>query len=262
MTRWKRENAAMFRKTLIAGVALTAGIFAHPRAASARDLDPDSQADNFAKVWLRLDADRVGVTAWAGSTLSAGSLNLAYNLLISQAYPGVVDPLQGARFSAEVGDDYRAPTARLELGPAFSSGGLFLLPKVGLGFDFERKKLGPLVPQLMTILEGGPLYVESWAQFYLYDLFDKGSQDSFYTRDLLLVAIDNTWAVGPQVELTVAMHNSPGKALRSLPLGAAVNLNPVEPLTLGLFLGYEFEESARNSKHDFVAGRLTATLLW
>jgi hypothetical protein len=139
---------------------------------------------------------------------------------------------------------------------------LFLLPKIGLGYDFERKKLGPLVPQLMTIVEGGPLYVESWAQFFLYDLFDDGSQDSFYTRDMVLVALNNTWAVGPQVELTVAMQNSPGKALRSLPLGAAVNLSPVEALTFGLFAGFETQKVARNAKHDSLAGRLTATLLW
>jgi len=251
----------MFRKSLLA-LATLACASAATRIAPARELDPDSRADNFAKVWLRLDADRVGVSLWGGSTLSAGALNLAYDVVVTQAYPGVVDPLQGAEFSAKVGDDYRAPTARLELGPAFSTGGLFLLPKVGLGFDFERKKLGPLVPQLMTIVEGGPLYVESWAQFYLYDLFDDGSQDSFYTRDMVLVALSNTWAVGPQVELTVAMQNSPGKALRSLPIGATINMNPVDPLTLGLFVGFETQKVARNSEHDFLAGRLTATLLW
>jgi hypothetical protein len=251
----------MLRKTLLA-LATLACCGAGARDARARDLDPSSQADNFAKVWLRLDADRVGLSAWAGSTLSTGALNLAYNVVVTQAYPGVVDPMQDATFSAKVGDDYRAPTARLELGPAFSTGGLFLLPKIGLGYDFERKKLGPLVPQLMTIVEGGPLYVESWAQFFLYDLFDDGSQDSFYTRDMVLVALNNTWAVGPQVELTVAMQNSPGKALRSLPLGAAVNLSPVEALTFGLFAGFETQKVARNAKHDSLAGRLTATLLW
>lgn len=251
----------MFRNTLLALATLAVcGATAHE--AKARDLEPSSEADNFAKIWLRLDADRVGLSAWAGSTLSTGPLNLAYDVLLTQAYPGVVDPLQDAAFSAKVGDDYRAPTARLELGPAFSAGGLFLLPKLGLGYDFERQKLGPFVPQLMTILQGGPLYVESWVQFYFYDLFDDGSQDSFYTRDLVLVALNNTWAVGPQVELTVAMQNSPGKALRSLPLGATVNLSPVEPLTFGLFVGYETQKAARNSEHDFVAGRLTATLLW
>lgn len=259
--RSKREKVGMLRKTLLA-VAALAGCGAMARPARARDLDPESQADNYAKVWLRLDADRVGVSLWGGSTLNAGALNLSYDLVVTQAYPGVVDPLQGKEFSARVGNDYRAPTARLELGPAFSTGGLFLLPKVGLGFDFERKKLGPLVPQLMTIVEGGPLYVESWAQVYLYDLFDDGSQDSFYTRDMILVALSNAWALGPQVELTVALQNSPGKALRSLPIGAAVNTNPVEPLTLGLFLGFETQKAARNSEHDFLAGRLTATLLW
>jgi hypothetical protein len=235
---------------------------AEAREAEASDPDPSSQAEDFAEVWLRLDVDRVGISAWAGSTVSSGALNLAYNAVIVQAYPGVVDPLQNSAFLSRVGDDYRAPTARLELGPAFSTGGLFLLPKLGLGYDFERQQVGPFVPQIMAILQGGPAYVESWLQFYFYDLFDQGSQDSFYTRDLLLIALSNAWAVGAQVELTVAMQNGPGKALRSLPLGAAVNSSPVEPLTFGLFVGVETQQSARNSRHDFLTGRLTATLLW
>lgn len=261
MTRSKREGIRVLRKPLLAGVTLLC-CHALARPAAAGELDPSSDADNFAKVWLRLDADRVGLSVWVGSTFSSGVLDLGYDLLIQQAYPGVVDPLQNSSFMAKAGDDYRAPSARLELGPAFTSGGLFLLPKLGLGYDFERKKLGPLVPQLMTIVQAGPLYVESWLQFHFYDLFDDGSQDSFYTRDLLLVALNNTWAVGPQVELTVAMRNGSGKRLRSLPLGATVNLSPADPLTLGLFAGVETQKTARNSEHDLLAGRLTATLLW
>jgi hypothetical protein len=230
--------------------------------ALAHDVDPDSDADNYAKFWLTLDADRVGGQAMAGTTFTLGDLDLAANVVLTQAYSGVVDPLQNADFHAQVGDDYRAPTARLELGPALSAGGFFFLPKLGIGFDFEREQVAPLVPQLVTIIQGGPVYVESWLQVYLYDLFDDGSQDSFYTRDAILVGLSNHWAVGPQVELTVALQNASGQAVRSLPLGARINFSPAEPITFGLFAAYEFEQVARNSENDFLSGRITATLLW
>ncbi len=231
-------------------------------SALAHDIDPDSDADNYAKFWLTLDADRVGAQAMAGTTLTLGELDLAANVVVTQAYTGVVDPLQNAAFHGEIGDEYRAPTARLELGPALSAGGFFFLPKLGIGFDFERERIAPLVPQLITIIQGGPVYIESWLQVYLYDLFDDGSQDSFYTRDAILVGLNNHWALGPQVELTVALQNATGQAVRSLPLGLRVNCSPAEPIALGLFAGYEFEKVARNSEHDFITGRITATLLW
>ena len=83
------------------------------------------------------------------------------------------------------------------------------------------------------------------------DVFDDGAQDSFYTRDQLLVAFSNHFALGAEIDLTVAIQNSPGKALRSLALGPAATFSPLET-----------QKSAWNSQHDFVAGRLTATYLW
>ena len=229
--------------------------------AEVQEIDLESDADNYADVWLRLDADRVGLQSWVGGTKTWGAVDLAANLIVTQPYPDVVDPLAGAEY-ASVGDEYRAPIARLELGPAMSNGGLFVLPKIGLGYDFEREKVAPLVPQLMTIVQGGPLYVESWIQFYFKDLFDEGAQDSFYTRDMLLVALSNYWALGVQTEVTVAMKNGPDDKLRSWPVGARVNWSPVEQAAFGLFVAFETKKQARNSEDDFMSGRLTATYYW
>ncbi|HSU39993.1 MAG TPA: hypothetical protein VLJ38_10500, partial [Polyangiaceae bacterium] len=201
--------------------ALVATLLACASTARAADWDPDSEADNYARGWVRLDADRVGVQGWVGTTLPLGRLELAGDVVISQAYSGVVDPLQNAASAAEVGSGYRAPSVRLELGPALSHGAFFFLPKLGLGYDFERQKIAPFVPQLMTIIQGGPLYVESWLQYFVYAAFDHGSQDSFYTLELALVAVDNHLALGVQAELTLATANSPPKHVRSLPLGLA-----------------------------------------
>jgi hypothetical protein len=165
------------------GLALLVASGFASRVSSAHDIDPDSRADNYAKFWLTLEADRVGGQASTGTTLPLGPLELAVNAVFNQAYSGVIDPLQNAEFAAEVGDGYRSPSARLELGPAFDSGGFFLLPKVGLGYDFERKKVAPLVPQLISIIQGGPAYMETWLQVHLYDLFDEGSQDADRVHD-------------------------------------------------------------------------------
>lgn len=248
-------KTASFTLTLAAAIALSGH-------AAASDWDPDSRADNYANGWARLDADRVDIEAWVGTTTPIGALNLASNLVFSQVYPGVVDPMQNKAFAAAVGDGYRAPTVRLELGPALEFGPLFLLPKLGLGYDFERKKIAPLVPQVLGILQGGPLYVESWLQLFLYNAFDSGSQDSFYTRDLFLIALSNHLALGVQTELTIATANAPKKKVRSWPLGVAANWAPVEALTFGAFAGVETQKSAWNSEHDFFSGRFTTTVLW
>nr|MDQ2646452.1 hypothetical protein [Myxococcota bacterium] len=43
--------------------------------ALGHDIDPDSDADNYAKLWLTIDADRVGAQAMAGTSLTLGDLD-------------------------------------------------------------------------------------------------------------------------------------------------------------------------------------------
>jgi hypothetical protein len=230
-----------------------------PNDASHGD-DPDG--GNYAHVWARADADRVGLQLWTGATPALGSLDLAIDLVISQAYPGAVDPTQSSAYNLALDDEYRAPSIRLGLGPAFSWGSLFVSPKLGIGYDFERQRLAPLVPQAFVIVQAGPAYFESWQQIFLYDLFEAGAQDSYYTRNLLLVALGEPTSVGLELDATVAIQNSAGDALRSLPFGVAGNVQVARELTFGLFLGYESQPEARNTRGDFVAGRVTATALW
>jgi hypothetical protein len=221
------------------------------------------QADNYAQLWVSLAADRVGAEIAAGGTQALGALDLALDVVVSQPFPGVVDPKLGQAAAVQIDADARAPSARLELGPALCWGGFFVLPKIGLGYDFERERVAPLVPQLQTILQAGPVYFESWLQLYLYDLFEAGAQDTLYAREALLVALDNEWAVGLQLELSVAVQNAPSAdRLRSFPIGAVANLEVSQGLSLGLFLGWETQLDGRNGAHDGLAGRLTVTGLW
>jgi hypothetical protein len=247
--------AGVVRQSLLAG-ALLAGLLASGSALA------DDDASNYADAWLRLDADRVGLQLWLGATPTVGPIDLAIDGVVSQVYPGAVDPSQNAAFNAAIGDSYRAPTARLELGPALSWGALFVLPKLGIGYDFERQRVAPLVPQTLIIVQAGPVYFESWLQLFLYDVFEEGAQDSFHTRNTLLVALSPALALGAELDATVAVRNFTGSALRGLPIGGVANVQLAPPFTLGLFLGYETQSEARNARHDVIAGRLTATLLW
>jgi hypothetical protein len=242
---------------LLSGSMLVCGsmLFCNSTAVAA-PVDLASTDENYSDLWLRLDIDRVAANAWLGGTWSLDAVDVAYDLIVTQAFTGAVDTLD------LLTENYRSPSVRAELGPELDFGALFLLPKVGLGYDFERRGISPLVPQLIGLLQAGPLYFESWLQFYFRDLFDAGAQDSFYTRNFLLLALNNRLAFGPQFELTVALKNAPGKSLRSLPVGGRLNLAFMPELTLGLFLGYETQESGRNSEQDSVTGRITVVYLW
>jgi hypothetical protein len=136
-----------------------------------------------------------------------------------------------------------------------------VLPKIGIGYDFERGRVAPLVPQLIFIVQAGPLYLESWHQLFLYDLFADGAQDSYYTRNQLLLALVPEVSVGLELDLTVAVQSSAGD-VRSWPFGVVTNVQLTRTFTVGAFIGYESQREARNSRNDWLAGRLTATALW
>jgi hypothetical protein len=136
-----------------------------------------------------------------------------------------------------------------------------VLPKIGIGYDFERRRMAPLVPQLILIVQAGPLYLESWHQLFLYDLFVDGAQDSYYTRNQLLLAPVPEVSVGLELDLTVAVQSSAGD-VRSWPFGVVTNVQLTRTFTVGAFIGYESQREARNSRNAWLAGRLTATALW
>jgi hypothetical protein len=221
------------------------------------------ETDNYAELWLSLSADRVGAEIAAGGTQELEAIDLAFNLVLSQPFPGVVDPKLALPAAVQKQAGARAPSVRLELGPALSWGAFFVLPKLGLGYDFERERIAPLVPQLQAIIQAGPVYSETWLQLYLYDLFQSGEQDTLYLRQAVLVALNNQWAVGAQVEASVAVQNRPGKdTWRSVPVGAVAHLELSRSWTVGLFAGWETQSAVHNAKHDGLAGRLTVTGLW
>jgi hypothetical protein len=239
------------------GLALGSGLtLAAPRA---RASDRTSRANDYARLWFRQDVDRSRGQLWLGSNQPIGAVDLALALRVDQHWTGSVDPRDP---EASLDKSYRAPTLQFEVGPALTSGGFFVLPQLSLGYDLERGRFAQLAPELVGILQGGPAYSETWLRFSFDSLFQKGAQDDFEARQLLLVALNNHLALGAEVDFVVALGNAPGSALRSVPLGGVLNLSPIAALTLGVFVGYELRPIARQSSLDALTGRLTLTEVW
>jgi hypothetical protein len=243
------------------GAALAAGscVLVSSPAAFAETPDPSSRDANYADVWLRLDADRSAVQAWAGGTQSWSGFDLGANLVLTQYYPNAWDALQNDTVNAALAHQTRAPAVRAEVGPALLFGSLFIQPKLGLGYDFELETVGPFVPQTTAIFEAAFVYVELWAQFHLYSPFEAGLQDSVYARAAVLASWNSRIGLGVQGETTLALKNFDGSHWRSVPLGLVGTVDVWGPLTLGVFAGGDVAKAAH---YHFPVGRLTASYLF
>lgn len=183
--------------------------------------------------YVRVDADREGVQVWAGGNHPLGG---------------------GAYLASDVIGHLSSAVGQFDLGVVLPIGGaLSLLPTAGIAFDFGGQRTSHLVPRLLTVLELGPLYLESWARMRLRSVFDEDDEDTFHTRNFLLFVITRALAVGPQSEITYAFHNAAGNALVERVFGGRINLGYGNSTVLGLFLGYD---SADRTAGD-LAGRFT-----
>ena len=94
---------------------------------------------------------------------------------------------------------------------------------VGIGFDYAAPN-GPsslIAPQLFTYLTAGSIYFESWIQRFFNTPFDYGD-DSIYTRNFILYSLNDTVAIGPQVEVALNLGDEGG--LGSMIVGARANV--------------------------------------
>jgi hypothetical protein len=194
--------------------------------------------------WLNIDLDRYGVQPWVGAAYPLGEI---------------------ADLTADV--FMRNTSGRADLGVAFYLGPLSINPAAGIVFDFNSnvQRFTGLVPQLLLILEAGPVYFESWVQFFFQDIFAKDyapARDYFYTRNFFLFVLHRYFAIGPQIELDTTFNNSGGDLCASLPLGGRINVAFGEGNVLGLFIGYEFDKSAKGPDASGLTGRFTFHRYW
>ncbi len=191
--------------------------------------------------WFRTDTDSLGTQIWVGASHSPGflgGLSLDTDIYVVGTF-GELDVGLGI--------------------PVVDSDSLSLsfLPMVGIGFDYAAPN-GPsslIAPQLFTYLTAGPIYFESWIQGFFNSPFDYGD-DSIYTRNFLLLSINDTFSIGPQVEVTSDLTN---EVLASLVPGLRANVAYGENNTLGVFVGFETEKGDEDTG---ITGRMTFVRTW
>ena len=227
--------------------------------ADAHEMGEEEMAEeeaSGASGWFRVDMDGYGTQIWFGASHSPDFLgNLSFDT-----------------------DIYVYDTfGELDLGlgiPVVESESLELtfLPMVGIGFDYAAAN-GPsslIVPQLFTYLTAGPISFESWIQGFFNTPFDY-DDDSLYTRNFVLYSLNDTIAIGPQVEVGVTLATlDPEKedetGLSSLVAGLRVNVGYGENNTLGIFVGYETvpqeDDEGKEIEQTGITGRMTLFREW
>jgi hypothetical protein len=205
-----------------------------------------------------VDSDVAGLSLWVGATHDLGGVGLATDVQLSS----------GAFAAIASGDVVPFSLAEFDVGPAFAfvDGAVAITPMAGIQFDWmQRRAVALAAPQLFSIVNLGPVYFESWVQFFFYGLFTDGAKirDNLYTRDFLLYKLSPSFAFGPNVELTYLFDS---QQVVSLPVGGAAMLNYGKYSTLLLALGYETDEQARASSggsgQRAIAGRVTFIQTW
>lgn len=221
-------------KPLSAAFLVACVLVAAPGAASAQAAFKDKPHGYF-----RFDTNLNRSQIWLGGGYPLGDVDLESDLI-----------LDGSNLQGDVG-------------VAFYAGALAILPMVGISFDFDRslRQFDSLVmPRVFTVLEAGPLYLESWLQLTLRDQFLDRALDEFYTRDFVLFVASEYFAIGPQVELRYGLKNGPPKGVVSLPVGGQIATS-LAGNRLALFLGYETAGFTRGARSGFT-GRFTFVRSW
>ncbi len=214
--------------------------------------------------WFRTDTDSLGTQIWVGASHSPsflGSLSLDTDIYVVDTF-GELDIGLGI--------------------PVIDSDtlSLSLLPMAGIGFDYAAAD-GPsllIAPQLFTYLTAGSIYFESWIQVFLESPFvgdgeevgheidgkevkhmidPTSAADSFYTRNFLLLSLNDTLAVGPQIEVTLDLGDDGG--LGSMVVGGRANVGYGENNTLGVFVGFETQ---KEDNETGITGRMTFVRTW
>ena len=230
---------------LLAVVCIFAVGSVHTAYADAHEAGEEmaEEESSSASGWFRTDTDSLGTQIWVGASHSPsflpGDLSLDTDIYVVGTF-GELDIGLGI--------------------PVVDSDSLSLsfLPMVGIGFDYATPN-GPsslIAPQLFTYLTAGSVYFESWIQGFFNSPFDYGD-DSIYTRDFLLLSLNDTVAIGPQVEVTLGLGDEGG--LSSFVVGGRANVGYGENNTLGVFVGYEIEKGDEDTG---ITGRMTFVRTW
>lgn len=226
---------------------ITAGGMLAPSSAMAQEeFDPvevsegdDAGGTSVDSGWFRVDSDSTGLQFWAGTTFAMGGLDIATDIYLLGSI------------------------AEFDIGPKISFGDIAIVPMAGLVFDFAIYDIATLLAPQLYVYYTGDIYVESWLQFGLRTPFNEFTQNYLYTRNFVLYPLADWLQVGPQLEAYLAFNETAVGAddggLLSMPIGARVNLAYGKNSTLGLFLGYETQDTITD---QHLTGRFSYIHTW
>ena len=204
--------------------------------------------------WFRTDTDSLGTQIWVGASHSPsflGGLSLDSDIYVVGTF-GELDIGLGIPVIEKESEE--------------DSLELTFLPMAGIGFDYASAN-GPsslIAPQLFTYLTAGSIYFESWIQGFFNSMFDEEAGDSFYTRNFVILSLNDTLSVGPQVEATLDLGDDGG--LGSLVVGGRASVGYGENNTLSVFVGFETvtqeDDEGEEIDQTGLTGRMTLFREW
>ena len=189
--------------------------------------------------WFQVDVDSLGTYFLIGASHPIGGVSIASNIYVND----------------HLGE--------FDLGvslPVVKSDGLSLdlVPMLGVGFDYTGAD-GPdaLFPQFFAFLSASDIYFFHWTIGTLRTIFNDTTVDELYTRNFLTYSLNDTIAIGPQVEAVIGLGDK--SEIWSLTAGGRLNIGYGKSNILGLYVGYETKKTEGETG---LTGRMNFTRFW
>lgn len=233
----------IFLMISIISVAGPSAVFADSHETEGEAMSPETEAmaeKPGVSGWFQVDVDSLGTYFLIGASHPIGGVSIASNIYVND-HLGEFD--FGVSLPAVKGEDVS----------------LDLLPMLGVGFDYTGAD-GPdaLFPQFFAFLTAPKIYFFHWTIGTLSTVFDDTAVNELYTRNFLTYSLNDTIAIGPQVEAVFVFDDNLDKPLK-LNFGGRINIGYGKSNILGLYVGYETKKAEGETG---LTGRMNFTRFW
>ena len=232
----------IFLMISIISVAGPSAVFADSHETEGEAMSPETEAmaeKPGVSGWFQVDVDSLGTYFLIGASHPIGGVSIASNIYVND-HLGEFD--LGVSLPAVKGEDVS----------------LDLLPMLGVGFDYTGAD-GPdaLFPQFFAFLTAPKIYFFHWTIGTLSTVFDDTAVNELYTRNFLTYSLNDTIAIGPQVEAVIGLGDK--SEIWSLTAGGRLNIGYGKNNTLGIYIGYE---TKKGEDETGLTGRMNFTRFW
>ncbi len=233
----------IFLMISIISVAGPSAVFADSHETEGEAMSPETEAmaeKPGVSGWFQVDVDSLGTYFLIGASHPIGGVSIASNIYVND-HLGEFD--FGVSLPAVKGEDVS----------------LDLLPMLGVGFDYTGAD-GPdaLFSQFFAFLTAPKIYFFHWTIGTLSTVFDDTAVNELYTRNFLTYSLNDTIAIGPQVEAVFVFDDNLDKPLK-LNFGGRINIGYGKSNILGLYVGYETKKAEGETG---LTGRMNFTRFW